>query len=521
MKSHLFTLLSLLAALPACSQEWTYDYEKTPMKPLKGLVYNIETQVSASDGETPLWLNANKYGLSSLESANGYLRGSLIRPLRTDSARRWGIGYGVDVAGAFNYTSHIVVQQAFAEVRWLHGVLTVGSKEQPLELKNNRLSSGSQTLGRNARPVPQVRLALHDYYAIPFTNGWLSVKGHVAYGMMTDDNWQHSFTSRSSRYADNVLYHSKAGYLKIGNDNAFQPMSLELGLEMASLFGGTSYMPDENGVMQEIKNKSDAGSFWKAFIPGGHDATDGDAHFNAEGDQLGSWVARVNYDADTWRFSVYADKFFEDHSAMFLIDYDGYGDGEEWNTKKKNKYFLYDLKDIMLGMELNLKYTRWLRNIVVEYLYTKYQSGPIYHDNTPTISDHIAGVDNYYNHGVYTGWQHWGQVIGNPLYLSPIYNDDGTIYVKNNRFVAWHLAFDGNPTDRLSYRFMGTYQKGLGTYTEPYHTQRYNTSVMIEAAYKFNHGWNATAAFGLDRGKLRGNNYGVQLTLSKTGLLKL
>ena len=59
---------------------------------------------------------------------------------------------------------------------------------------------------------------------------------------MTDDNWQHSFTNRQSKYADGVLYHSKAGYIMIGNPDRFMPLSLELGLEMATQFGGTSHM---------------------------------------------------------------------------------------------------------------------------------------------------------------------------------------------------------------------------------------------------------------------------------------
>ena len=63
-----------------------------------------------------------------------------------------------------------------------------------MELKNNELSSGAQTLGKNARPVPQVRIALADYYTLPLTKGWLHLKGHIAYGKMTDDNWQHEFT---------------------------------------------------------------------------------------------------------------------------------------------------------------------------------------------------------------------------------------------------------------------------------------------------------------------------------------
>ena len=172
----------------------------------EGLEYSLSAEGSVSFGEnTPLWLNANKYGLSSLEKENGYLRASLQRPLSVDSDRKWALGYGVDVAAAYNYTSNIIIQQAYAEARWLKGVLTVGSKHFPMELKNQELSSGSQTLGINARPVPQVRLALPDYWTLPFTNGWVGIKGHVAYGKMTDDNWQADFTSRKSKYSSTCL----------------------------------------------------------------------------------------------------------------------------------------------------------------------------------------------------------------------------------------------------------------------------------------------------------------------------
>ena len=160
------------------------------------LQYRVEMQATLSSGDyTPLWLNANKYGLSSLKTSNGYLRGALQRPLSLDDGRKWGIGYGADLAVAAGFTSTLVVQQAYVEGRWLKGVLTVGAKEQPMELKNQELSTGSQTLGINARPVPQVRLALPDYWAIPGTRKWLSLKGHIAYGMYTDDNWQKNFTS--------------------------------------------------------------------------------------------------------------------------------------------------------------------------------------------------------------------------------------------------------------------------------------------------------------------------------------
>lgn len=517
------TLTALLCACCTAYSAETEDDGNGRLNLADGMEYGIEAQTTLSDGKTPLWLNANRYGLSSIESSNGYIRAGVFRKLGTDSLRRWGVGYGVDLAAAYNFTSSFVVQQAFVEGRWLHGTLSVGSKQYPMELKNNSLSSGSQTLGINARPVPQVRIALPEYWTVPLTNGWLHLKGHIAYGRMTDDNWQHDFTSRKSKYSDNVLYHSKAGYLKIGKDNSFGSFSLELGLEMAATFGGNSHYMDNSGNMIEVKGNAGLKAYWDAFIPGGADPGE-TTYKNVSGNQTGSWLIRMNWDEDLWRFSLYADKYFEDHSAMFQLDYDGYGSGEEWQKKKKRRFLLYDFKDWMLGAELNLKYGRWVRNIVFEYVYTKYQSGPIYHDHTSTIPDHIGGNDDFYNHYIYTGWQHWGQVIGNPLYRSPIYNTDGTIMVKDNRFVAFHLGIDGQPADNFSYRMLASWQQGLGTYKEPFLKTRDNLSVMVEGRYAFSckalKGWSVKGSYGMDLGSIIGNNYGFQLTVTKTGLIK-
>ncbi len=506
---------------PALAQyAWQDDVEAGKLELDKDVEWGVEMQASFSKGKTPLWLNANKHGLSSLERNNGYLRGSLIRPLSTDSARRWALGYGVDVAVPVNYTSHVVVQQAFVEARWLHGVLSVGAKEYPMELKNQTLSSGSQTLGINARPVPQVRLALPEYWTLPILNGWLQLKGHVAYGMMTDDSWQHDFTKRQSKYTDHTLYHSKAGYLRIGNEGYFCPLSVELGLEMAAEFGGTPYNMEDGKMVSQPTEKNLKG-FWHAFIPGGADARDGE-YGNVAGNQLGSWLMRINYDADRWTAHAYADHFFEDHSQMLFLDYDGYGEGDEWMAHKKRRYYRYALKDMLWGLELNFKYTRWIKNIVFEYLYTKYQSGPYNHDHTINIPDHMAGMDDYYNHSVYTGWQHWGQVIGNPLYRSPIYNDNGTVEVLDNRFVAYHLGIDGQPSSRFGYRLLGTYQKGWGTYAKPFTKMHHNVSFLAEGNYRFNHGWQVKAGYSMDFGsnQMLGHNAGFQLTVSKHGVFK-
>lgn len=523
MKKHILTCLLLYVGGLTFAQEAGY-YEDDDDESRVGVRYSVEAQSTVSDGKTPLWLNANKYGLSSLDESNGYLRVGLSRSSDENMERRWGLGYGLDVAVPYHFTSKFVIQQVFVEARWLSGTLTVGSKQYPMELKNNELSSGSQTLGINARPVPQARIALPEYWTLPMAHGWLHFKGHLAYGKTTDDRWQHDFTGRRNSYADDVLYHSKAGYIKIGNEEFFIPFSVELGLEMASTFGGTAYVADGEGGLRTVTGKTGLGAYWNAFVPGGSDSGE-TTYQNVEGNHVGSWLLRLNWDTETWRFSLYGDKYFEDHSAMFHLDYDGYGQGEDWKERKKNRYLLYDFKDIMLGAELNVKYGRWISDVVVEYIYSKYQSGPIYHDHTSAIPDHIGGKDNFYNHYIYTGWQHWGQVIGNPLYRSPIYNEDGRIDVENNRFMAFHVGIGGHPSDNLSYRVLASWQEGLGTYDNPYDKKLENVSLLAEATYSFDEGrlrgWSVRGGLGLDFGKILGNNKGFQLTLSRTGIIKV
>ena len=248
------------------------------------------------------------------------------------------------------------------------------------------------------------------------------------------------------------------------------------------------------------------------------------AYENADGNHVGSWVARLSFDYPAWNLGLYADHYFEDHSSMLFLDYDGYGSGDKWNSKETSRYFMYDLKDIMLGAELQLKEVPWLSNLVFEYIYTKYQSGPVYHDHTKNLSTHISGRDNYYNHSIFTGWQHWGQVMGNPLYRSPLYNETGKIETEANRFYGFCLGLCGDPTQTLHYRLRGSWQKAFGTYVRPYANPKENLSLLAEATYTFPEesrlsGWSVRAGVGYDKGRLLGDNVGFQLTVTKWGLL--
>lgn len=96
----------------------------------EGIETEYEMQISASNGKTPLWLNANKYGLSSIKGSNGYLRAAIRRDIKNDDQKKWGIGYGLDLVAAYNYSSPVFLQQLYFEGRYKRGTLTIGSKQQ-------------------------------------------------------------------------------------------------------------------------------------------------------------------------------------------------------------------------------------------------------------------------------------------------------------------------------------------------------------------------------------------------------
>ena len=56
--------------------------------------WNVTLQTTNSGGDyTPLWLSANKYGLSSLDKNNGYLLAGLSKPLEKERSKAFDYGY--------------------------------------------------------------------------------------------------------------------------------------------------------------------------------------------------------------------------------------------------------------------------------------------------------------------------------------------------------------------------------------------------------------------------------------------
>ena len=288
----------ILLCLPLCT--WG---QNALTRSLRQIEYNIETQGSFANGDTPLWLNANHYGLSSIKGNNGYLRAAISHNVKADSLNKWRIGYGLDLAAPINYTSHFIIQQLYADFEYKKIRLTIGAKQQPMLLKNTSLSSGSQTLGINARPIPCVRFEIPEYLNISGRGNWAAIRGHISYGMQTDGNFEADYvgTNTSAHYAKNVLVHTKAGYLRLGNKQKF-PLTFEGGIEMATQFGGTAYnVVTWDGInTSPLKMTHKLKDFINATFGLGGDVTDGQGYANATGNTLGSWLARLSWQERNW-----------------------------------------------------------------------------------------------------------------------------------------------------------------------------------------------------------------------------
>ena len=479
---------------------------------------NLGVDFSANVGggeNAPFWFTSNRQGLSPLNSTGVLLDFYMEGGMRLPS--RFYFNYGAEVGVAANYQSEFILQQMYVECGYNWFDLSIGSRERWGELKNRSLSSGSLSWSGNSRPVPQIRLEVPQFQRLGILGGWFSLKGHIAYGWYQDSDWRAEraeLYSKPPQYTDNILYHSKALFLRVGDAGRF-PLEFTWGLEMYSQFGGTCHnmrvKPGEP-VCESYDFPKDINAYLSILLP-----------FNSPGKQgvdngntLGSWHLAFDLTMPDWKYRLYYEHFFEDHSSMLGIEYKSDAEG---NKEFVSYGFRRNWLDGLYGIEINAPAGMPFDNIVFEILNTKGQCGPVYRYPNPVIEQQVDGCDEFYNQEFYKSYSNFGYANGTPITLSPIYNKDGDLSFKSNRVVMVHFGIDGQVTPKLDYRVLATHTTHWGTYNHPLVKREEITSVMLECFYRFDgrNGWRLglSAAADFDSGNLLGNNGGVMLTLSK------
>ena len=465
-----------------------------PMAQAQTLTTRYEASGTYGSGEyTPFWHMANRQGLSSHGNHSLYARIGIEGRNRFNN-KDITLEWGADMVVADNLTSTIFLQQGYFDFQWKKFRVSLGQKERWGVHPNHRVSTGALIESGNARPIPQIRIELPEYWNIPGTKGWFGIKGHLAYGWFSDERWQSKFFAENSVRIVGARYHSKAGFMRFGNEEKF-PLTAEIGLQMVTQFGGTCYnsgnIPGNNHT-NPVRLKD----YFYALIPlSGDDSYDASDQANVAGNMLGSWMGAITWKDETWKLQLYYDHVFEDHSQLF------------W------EYGLWT--EQLIGLGLELKNFKYIRSVALEYFNLKDQSGPIYHDTNSLFPDQISCGDNNYNHNRYAGWFNYGQMIGTPLCTAPIYNTNRLQRCFNNRVEAFHFGIEGEAIDWLGYRLLYTKSNNWGTYSNPFKDIKINRAFLFELTFqpKILKGWSLATSFALDKGDLYGNNYGGMLTI--------
>ena len=486
-----------------------------PLEAQNELLFELEIVGIAGKGNSaPFWHISNHQGIPSINNDNGDLHfaawGNIFHP------NGFGMDYGLDVGLGIGLQSNLFLHQLFVDIDYKCIGVEIGMKERWSD-KNRYLSSGSLTWSGNSRPIPEIRAGIPNYTRLSILGRWFSVKGHIGYGRLTDDVWRRQHGNGT--YTDGILFHSKSAFLRFGDEERF-PLQVTVGLEMNNLFGGIRHSGNNDRIMP-----SDAAAYWTALFPFNHIEQQG----SDDGDNLGSWHLNFDYKCSDWHIGAYYEHFYEDHSSMLGIEYKN-------NTQGQKDFIFYGFRcnwfDGLLGIEINApEEIPFFRDVVVEFLNTRGQSGPICHSvahTTPAegmaVIEEVDGRDGMYNHSIYDSYSHYGYAIGNPVLISPAYNDDNSARFRSNRVQMFHIGIDGGITNKIDYRFLATSTQHWGCYGAPLKEVERVTSVMLECTYchggAYDWKFSISGAMDFDSGSggshLLGNNKGVMLTISKS-----
>lgn len=485
------------------------------------LTYHTEVAAHASTGTfAPHYMTANRYGTVANASGASLRAGAFIK---MDTTQRFSYAAGIDLMGIYETTSPVRrwqdgefttlqvrpqifrIQQLYADIKYRAVFLSVGMREKAHEniITNHRLSSGNLIFSGNSRPIPQIQAGFHRFVDIPFTNGWVQIKGDIAYGkFLGDDYLRDHYNYYSSFITTNVFYHYKSLYFR---SNPNQPFVFTLGLEDGVQFGGDIDTYRDGALVSSTKAPITLKSFLQAFVPSAGDET------AATGDQLfvyGNHVGAINMAAeytfgDKSQLRAYTQWIYEDGSGM----------------AKKNGF------DGLWGISYHTHRKSPVSDVLIEYIGLNNQSGSIPWQPTDwpgtQVTTGTSGGDDYYNNFLFNGWQHCGHGMGSPMSPSIMYNTDGYMRFLNTRIRGFHAALQGYFTDEWQYLAKASFSQAWGTPFIPAPEERCNTSAYIEVTYtpaQLN-GWKFCGAAGLDVGNIYGNNYGISISVVKSGTL--
>ncbi len=372
----------------------------------------------------------------------------------------------------------VYFHELYAKARFSVFDLIIGSREEHLGNQDSTLSCGGILFSQNTRPMPKITLGIEHFTPVPFTKGFLEIKGALTHGYFTDNT-----------YFQNVFLHHKYAYVKLGGKC---PIHFHYGLDHVAQWGGYS---TSASIDKQPINLHD---YLIIFLgkSGEKDAPIGE-QINALGNHIISQSTRFDIDIKNFKVSGYWQNVSEDGPIRFITNTMNVPDGL-WGITIRNPKFAL------------------VNGILYEYLNTTDQSGP-YHDKDGII---YGGADSYFENYIYrSGWTFNNRIIGAPFISLPTFDSSGAMTFLNNRVQVHHFGIEGDIAN-YKYRILSSFSKNYGNYSSVLdEKRRNNTSLILEVKKQFPKLYNIEIGYTVaaDFGKLYGNSIGSLFSIRKTG----
>lgn len=431
----------------------------------------IQTSALLGNSENlPFWMTHNQLGKYSSrgnfqELTEGQLSGSLQWPGKLT------LSYGTDMA--------LLISEHGADPKIIQAYLGLSGKVIRMqagafadeELFSGLSSSNGDLLrSLNYRPIPKVRLSTPGFIPFLWAKNWFSFKAEYDEAILNDE-----------RVVSKPHLHHKSLMFRLHNASNTR---FTFGLNHFVFWGGNSelYGPFPDRPKDYIRYVTGAA--------GGAGYLDTDRQ-NAAGSQLGSYLFSLEQDFEKFHVEVRVSHPYEDGSGMGF-------------ENKDNLYTFHWRKNATGSL---------LDELVIEYLYTKHQSGDRKAEEEAGVRpDHIRGGDDYFNNGVYqTGFTYKEQIMGTPLFGPLRYNTNGVVTgVANNRVEALHAGAKGTISQSFTWNAKVTLSRNFGTYYAPFSPARRQLYSLAQLSYLCKKlPIQLNALLGLDAGELLPDNVGL------------
>jgi len=441
--------------------------------------YSFNTRFNGGGGTyAPFLSTANEYDRFSFAPNSLTVWGTLHKKIKNNRPFDYGFGVEAD-ANVSKREKRFFPGELYFQAKLFFMNVYAGSKKEIFGNQDAELSSGGMIWSQNSRPMPKVSIESNGYVDVPFTKGYLEVKGGLSHGWFNDNIGM-----------EKLLLHHKYASIRLGGRF---PVNINYGLQHVVQWGGVSAKYGSMPVSWK--------NYKRIFLGKSGDAS---ANISDQINTLGNHIISQNLGLDfnltPINISVYWQNITEDPPFTLI----------------NRAYLAYNNEDGLWGIAVKIPGLKPLYAFVLEYMSTTDQSGP-WHDLDGVI---YGGSDGYYRNGLIpAGWSYHGMTIGNPWLSSPKYNKDGAVSIINNLVRLYYFSGKG-AFHSVNYRLTLAYSENFGREKPSYKLYKKQFSYQLALTAPMNLLKNTSVSLGIsgDKGDMYGNNLAVLFGFSYSGI---